>query len=160
MEWELAEGHMISGSCTEETRQGLVWSPPLTPPWYLVVLRPKTAKCDVSTVFSTADYRHFYVLASPNQRTIWPPRTHWLTDNIVLLNFSGMANCCKSLTLQVWSLCQLTKADSTARLDIKAFLGVIRGLALFVALSIHNDLSYLLYMQNVQWKQSHSFLDA
>lgn len=56
--------------------------PVLSPPWYLFVLGSKTARCDVSTVFSTDDYENGYVLSSPAQWTLWPSQTHWLTDNI------------------------------------------------------------------------------
>lgn len=54
----------------------------LSPLWYLIVLGSKTARHYVNTVFSTDDYEHGYVLSFLSQWTLWPPQTHWLTDNI------------------------------------------------------------------------------
>lgn len=51
-------------------------------------------------------------------------------------------------------------SDKVQGCIFKAFLGIIQVLALFSALFIHDDLSYLLYIHNLQWKQSHSSLDV
>lgn len=66
--------------------------PLLSPPWYLFVLGSKTARCDVSTVFSTDDYERSYVLSFSAQWTLWPPQAHWLTDNTTFLKFCSAAN--------------------------------------------------------------------